>query len=184
MCVEQQTFMKTEKCNLRGKSIFLVLLLCWHSIWNISVVQYCDLLTVRPHLDGNRSLVWWWWKGKSRGDFDKCVAIKSLKIFTKRLLKSGIIEKVKFTHQIQCRFSARPYTICTGRITWQWAMKERCYITEGASQGHGSDQGYASLTDNPKHPIGFSIMHRHTQDAMGQDFTPPQMVQQTMYLWR
>ena len=53
-------------------------------------------------------------------------------------------------------------------------MKERCYITEGASQGHGSDQGYASLTDNhdPKHPIGFSIMHCHTQDAMGQDFTP------------
>ena len=52
-----------------------------------------------------------------------------------------------------------------------WAMKDRCYITEGASQGHGSDQGYASLTDNqdPKHPIGFSIMHCHTQGAMGQD---------------
>ena len=73
----------------------------------------------------------------------------------------AVLVFIQGEYDIQCRTHlARPSPI-----------KDRCYITEGASQGHGGpDQGYAWLTDNhdPKHPIGFSIMHCHTQDAIGQ----------------
>ena len=62
--------------------------------------------------------VWWWWKGKSRGDFDKFCDLKSENIFCKKRNKS--------IHQIQCMevLSQGTYMICTGRITWRSAIHE------------------------------------------------------------